>query len=76
MGYKEKAEVVFVVKSIWTGVVSSARYVSKTQKYLHSQLKPDTRFLYKNSLNSLDGFNLEMVDYRVDREDNNEYPDW
>jgi hypothetical protein len=43
---------------------------------VYSQLKPDTNFFYKNSLRNLDGFNLEMVDYRVDREDNNEYPDW
>ena len=76
MRYKEKADVVFVVTSVWTGMVSSARYVGKTRKYLHSQLKPGTKFLYKNSLNSLDGFNLEMVDYRVDCEESDKYPDW
>ena len=76
MGYNQKAEVVFVVTSVWTGVVTSARYVGKTQKYLYSQLKPEISFLYKNSLRNLDGFNLEMADYRVDREDNSEYPNW
>ena len=76
MGYNDKAEVVFVVTSVWTGIVSSSRYVGKTQKYLYSQLKPSTNFLNKNSLRNLDGFNLAMVDYKVDREDNNEYPNW
>jgi len=50
MGYNDKAEVVFVVKSVWTGVVASSRYVGKTRKYLYSQLKPNIEFLYKNSL--------------------------
>jgi len=76
MGYNDKAEVVFVVKSVWTGVVASSRYVGKTRKYLYSQLKPNIEFLYKNSLKNLDGFNLRMVDYRVEQEDNSEYPNW
>lgn len=76
MGYNEKAEVVFVVKSVWTGVVASSRYVGKTRKYLHSQLKPSIEFLYKNSLKNLDGFNLQMVDYGVEQEDTSEYPNW
>jgi len=76
MRYNDKAEVVFVVKSVWTGVVASSRYVGKTRKYLHSQLKPSIKTLYKNSLKNLDGFSLQMVDYRVEQEDNSEYPNW
>lgn len=76
MGYNDSAEFIVTQISTWTCRVASERYANKAVSYLQSQLMPDKKHFNKTSLRQLDGFNIDLIDFRIDTEDLNEYPNW
>lgn len=76
MGYNESAEFIVTQISTWTCRVASGRYANKAVSYLQSQLMPDKKHFNKTSLRQLDGFNIDLIDFQINTEDLNEYPNW
>ena len=76
MGYNDSAEFIVTQASLWKGRVASERYLQKTIRELESELKPRRKVFSKSSLSLRNGYNIEMLDFQINTEDLNEYPDW